>query len=133
MSEQLEQQRFAVLFDGENAQASLLTQILAEVSKVGLITIKRIYGDWTTTSMNSWKESLHKYAIQPIQQFRYTTGKNATRGQGGIGAAHLKICHSSLEGTSALGAFLPVVNLMGKLELEIVSATTPQETTQTNK
>ena len=51
---------------------------MAEVSKVGLITIKRIYGDWTTTSMNSWKESLHKYAIQPIRQFRYMVSKNAT-------------------------------------------------------
>ena len=78
MGEQSGQQRFAVLIDGDNAQASVLPQILAEVSKVGLITIKRIYGDWTTTSMNSWKESLHKYAIQPIQQFRYTVGKNAT-------------------------------------------------------
>ncbi len=78
MVAQLEQQRFAVLIDGDNAQASLLPQILAEVSKVGLITIKRIYGDWTTTNMNSWKDSLHKYAIQPIQQFRYTIGKNAT-------------------------------------------------------
>ena len=78
MSEQSEQPKFAVLIDGDNAQASLLPQILAEVSKVGLITIKRIYGDWTTTNMNSWKNSLHKYAIQPIQQFRYTTGKNAT-------------------------------------------------------
>ena len=78
MEEQFEQQKFAVLIDGDNAQASLLPQILAEVSKVGLITIKRIYGDWTTTNMNSWKDSLHKYAIQPIQQFRYTVGKNAT-------------------------------------------------------
>ncbi len=78
MSEESEQQKFAVLIDGDNAQASLLSQILAEVSKVGLITIKRIYGDWTTTNMNSWKDSLHKYAIQPVQQFRYTTGKNAT-------------------------------------------------------
>ena len=78
MNEQSEQQKFAVLIDGDNAQASLLPQILAEVSKVGLITIKRIYGDWTTTNMNSWKDSLHKHAIQPIQQFRYTVGKNAT-------------------------------------------------------
>jgi uncharacterized LabA/DUF88 family protein len=52
--------------------------ILAEVSKFGLITIKRIYGDWTTTSMNSWKSALHRHAVQPIQQFRYTVGKNAT-------------------------------------------------------
>jgi len=78
MDEQSEQLRFAVLIDGDNAQASLLPQILAEVSKVGLITVKRIYGDWTTTNMNSWKSSLHKYAIQPMQQFRYTVGKNAT-------------------------------------------------------
>lgn len=78
MEEQLEQQKFAVLIDGDNAQASLLSQILVEVSKVGLITIKRIYGDWTTTNMNQWKESLHKHAIQPVQQFMYTTGKNAT-------------------------------------------------------
>jgi uncharacterized LabA/DUF88 family protein len=78
VEEQSEQQKFAVLIDGDNAQASLLSQILAEVSKIGLITIKRIYGDWTTTNMGQWKESLHKHAIQPVQQFRYTVGKNAT-------------------------------------------------------
>jgi len=78
MDELSEQKRFAVLIDGDNAQASLLPQILAEVSKFGLITIKRIYGDWTTTNMNSWKKTLHKHAIQPVQQFRYTVGKNAT-------------------------------------------------------
>lgn len=78
MGEQSEQQRFAVLIDGDNAQPALLNQILTEVSKVGLATIKRIYGDWTTTNMNSWKNELHKNAIQPIQQFRYTVGKNAT-------------------------------------------------------
>jgi len=78
MEIQSEQQKFAVLIDGDNAQASLLPQILTEVSKAGLITIKRIYGDWTTTTMNQWKESLHKHAIQPVQQFRNTVGKNAT-------------------------------------------------------
>jgi uncharacterized LabA/DUF88 family protein len=78
LAENSEQQKFAVLIDGDNAQASLLPQILAEVSSFGQITIKRIYGDWTTTNMNSWKEYLQKHAIQPIQQFRYTTGKNAT-------------------------------------------------------
>jgi hypothetical protein len=71
-------ERVAVLVDVDKAQASLLPQILAEVSKVGLITIRRIYGDWTTTNMNSWKDSLYKHAIQPIQQFRYTFGKNTT-------------------------------------------------------
>jgi len=78
MDEQSEQPKFAVLIDGENAQPSLLPQVLAEVSKVGFVTVKRIYGDWTSISMNSWKNSLHEYAIQPIQQFRYTVGKNST-------------------------------------------------------
>ena len=78
MVEQSGQQKFAVLIDGDNAQASLLPQIFAEVSKFGLITIKRIYGDWTTTKMNQWKGSLPRQAIQPMQQFMYTTGKNAT-------------------------------------------------------
>jgi len=78
MADQSDQQRYAVLIDGDNAQASLLSKILAEISRSGLITIKRIYGDWTTTNMNSWKSLLHKHAIQPIQQFRYTVGKNAT-------------------------------------------------------
>ena len=78
MDEQSEQPKFAVLIDGDNAQPSLLPRILGEVSKVGFITVKRIYGDWTSTNMNSWKNSLHEYAIQPIQQFRYTVGKNST-------------------------------------------------------
>ncbi len=78
MEEQSTLPKFAVLIDGDNAQASLLPQILTEVSKAGLITIKRIYGDWTTTTMNQWKDSLHQSAIQPMQQFRNTVGKNAT-------------------------------------------------------
>ena len=78
MDEQYGQQKFAVLIDGDNAQASLLPEILTEVSKAGLITIKRIYGDWTTTTMNQWKDTLHQNAIQPVQQFRNTIGKNAT-------------------------------------------------------
>lgn len=78
MEEQTGQKKFAVLIDGDNAQASLLPLIFAEVSKFGLITIKRIYGDWTTTKMNQWKDSLPRQAVQPMQQFMYTTGKNAT-------------------------------------------------------
>ena len=70
--------KLAVLIDGDNAQASLLPKMLAEIGKHGSITIRRIYGDWTTSSMNSWKDTLHNYAVQPIQQFRYTIGKNAT-------------------------------------------------------
>jgi len=78
VDEQIGQQKFAVLIDGDNAQASLLPEILTEVSKAGLITLKRIYGDWTTSSMNQWKDTLHQNAIQPVQQFRNTIGKNAT-------------------------------------------------------
>jgi uncharacterized LabA/DUF88 family protein len=78
VDEQYGQQKFAVLIDGDNAQASLLPEILTEVSKAGLITIKRIYGDWTTATMNQWKDTLHQNAIQPVQQFRNTIGKNAT-------------------------------------------------------
>jgi uncharacterized LabA/DUF88 family protein len=70
--------RIAMLIDGDNAQASLIKNILAETGKYGLVTIRRIFGDWTTANMNGWKETLQTYAIQPIQQFRYTTGKNAT-------------------------------------------------------
>jgi uncharacterized LabA/DUF88 family protein len=51
---------------------------MAEVSRYGTATIKRAYGDWTTTNLKGWKEVLHKMAIQPIQQFSYTTGKNST-------------------------------------------------------
>lgn len=70
--------RIAVLIDGDNAQSNLLDKMLAETTKYGVATIRRIYGDWTTSNMNSWKETLHTHAIQPMQQFRNTVGKNAT-------------------------------------------------------
>jgi uncharacterized LabA/DUF88 family protein len=70
--------RLALMIDGDNAQAALLPQILAEVSKYGVMTIRRVYGDWTTTQLKSWKEVLHTYALKPEQQFSYTSGKNAT-------------------------------------------------------
>lgn len=70
--------KIALLIDGDNAQPKLLEYIFEEVAKKGLITIRRIYGDWTKPEMNSWKELLNTNAIQPFQQFRYTTGKNAT-------------------------------------------------------
>lgn len=70
--------RLALLIDGDNAQASLLGEMLAEASKYGLLTIRRVYGDWTEPQLKSWKQVLHTYAIQPVQQFRYTIGKNAT-------------------------------------------------------
>ena len=78
MNEQVEKDRFAVLVDGDNAKPSMLEHVLLEVTRYGRITIKRIYGDWTTPEMSGWKGSLLNLAMQPIQQFRYTTGKNAT-------------------------------------------------------
>ncbi len=71
-------QKLAVLIDADNAQASVVQELLAEVSRYGTATIKRAYGDWTTTNLKGWKEVLHKLAIQPIQQFSYTSGKNST-------------------------------------------------------
>jgi len=70
--------RIVLLIDGDNAQPSLIAKILAEAGKYGSVTIRRIYGDWTQANMSGWKETLNNYAIQPIQQFRYTIGKNAT-------------------------------------------------------
>lgn len=74
----LSRNKIAMLIDGDNAQASLLPQMLVEAGRHGQVTVRRIYGDWTTNSMNSWKEILNFHAFQPIQQFRYTIGKNAT-------------------------------------------------------
>jgi hypothetical protein len=70
--------RLAMLVDGDNAQASLISEMLAEAAKYGLVSIRRVYGDWTTTALNSWKQIMQEYAMQPIQQFQNTVGKNAT-------------------------------------------------------
>ena len=74
----LPRHKLAMLIDGDNAQATLLGKMLVEAAKYGQITVRRIYGDWTTSNMNSWKDTLNFHAFQPIQQFRYTIGKNAT-------------------------------------------------------
>ena len=63
------ERRIAILIDGDNAQASLIEQILVEAGKYGSATIRRVYGDWTTPNMNSWKDTLNIHAFQPIQQF----------------------------------------------------------------
>jgi hypothetical protein len=68
----------AVLIDADNAQAAVITDLLAEVAQVGTATVKRAYGDWTTPQLGSWKDVLNVHAIVPVQQFSYTTGKNAT-------------------------------------------------------
>ncbi len=70
--------RLAVLIDADNAQASVIEGLLAEIAGLGEATVKRIYGDFTSTASAQWKKVLNKYAIKPVQQFAYTTGKNAT-------------------------------------------------------
>lgn len=70
--------RLAVLIDADNAQAAVIEGLLAEIARFGEATVKRIYGDFTAPTSASWKKVLQKYAIKPMQQFAYTTGKNAT-------------------------------------------------------
>ncbi len=70
--------RIALLVDGDNAQPRLLNLVLEEASKYGKVTIRRVYGDWTTPHMNSWKSQLNEMAFNPIQKFSYTSGKNST-------------------------------------------------------
>jgi uncharacterized LabA/DUF88 family protein len=70
--------KLAVLIDADNASAAVTKELLDEVAKYGTATVKRAYGDWTRSNLVGWKDSLHRYAIQPMQQFSYTTGKNST-------------------------------------------------------
>ena len=72
------QNRLAVLIDADNAQPSITEALLSEVAKYGVASVKRIYGDWTTPSLGGWKKVLLEHSINPVQQFRYTVGKNAT-------------------------------------------------------
>ncbi len=72
------QLRLAVLIDADNAQASVIEALLAEVARFGDATVRRIYGDFTSPASASWKKVLQRNAIKPIQQFAYSTGKNAT-------------------------------------------------------
>jgi len=68
----------AVLIDADNIPYSNIKGMLDEIAKLGVPTIKRIYGDWTKQTSSGWKPALLKHAITPIQQYSYTTGKNAT-------------------------------------------------------
>ena len=70
--------KLAVLIDADNAQPSMVDGLLAEIANYGVASVKRAYGDWTTPSLKGWKETLLQHSIQPIQQFAYTKGKNAT-------------------------------------------------------
>jgi uncharacterized LabA/DUF88 family protein len=73
-----ETQRLALLIDAENASPRIIEPLLNEAAKFGTVNVRRIYGDWTRPDLATWKERLNKFAIQPIQQFRYTTGKNCS-------------------------------------------------------
>ena len=73
-----DQRLLAVLIDADNAQPAIIEGLLAEVAKYGVASVKRIYGDFTSPQQTQWKKALLKHSIQPVQQFAYTSGKNAT-------------------------------------------------------
>ncbi|WP_250627178.1 NYN domain-containing protein [Pinirhizobacter soli] len=70
--------KLAVLIDADNASPAIIEGLMAEVAIYGAAHVKRIYGDWTRTNLSGWKDALPAHAVQPIQQFAYTKGKNAT-------------------------------------------------------
>ena len=76
MKDHDEHKKIAVLIDADNAQYSKVKAILDETSAHGHVVIKRAYGDWSSDYFKNWKQALNELAIQPIQQFAYTTGKN---------------------------------------------------------
>ncbi|MEE7627060.1 NYN domain-containing protein [Methylobacter sp. Wu8] len=72
------EKKIAVLIDAENTQQSALVAIITELSKYGYLIVKRAYGDWSSSMLKSWKTPMNELAIQPIQQFAYTSGKNSS-------------------------------------------------------
>ena len=70
----------ALLIDGDNASPKIVVGLMAEIANYGVASVKRIYGDWTGPNLKGWKECLLEHSIQPVQQFAYTIGKNATDG-----------------------------------------------------
>ena len=70
--------KLAVLIDGDNIPSAYVKEMMEEIAKYGNPTIKRIYGDWTKPILSKWKNLLLENAINPVQQYAYTTGKNAT-------------------------------------------------------
>lgn len=72
------QKHLAVLIDADNAPAAIVEGLFEEIAKYGVASVKRIYGDWTLPNLGGWKKVLLDHSIQPIQQFAYTKGKNAT-------------------------------------------------------
>ncbi len=76
--ETINQTKIAVLIDAENVSPTNIDKIFNEIAKYGSASIRRIYGDWTSQQMSSWRESLNRHSLQPKQSFRYTNGKNST-------------------------------------------------------
>ncbi|MGE5831907.1 MAG: NYN domain-containing protein [Methanomicrobiales archaeon] len=72
------QKKLAVLIDADNTSASIIGALLDEIATYGIASVKRAYGNWTSETLQPWKKTLLDYSIQPMQQFAYTTGKNAT-------------------------------------------------------
>ncbi|WP_236172235.1 NYN domain-containing protein [Pseudomonas pseudonitroreducens] len=73
-----QQTHLAVLIDADNAPAAIVEGLFEEIAKYGVASVKRIYGDWTKPNLGKWKQVLLDHSIQPMQQFAYTSGKNAT-------------------------------------------------------
>lgn len=73
-----QEKRFALLIDADNIGSKYIKVIIDELTNSGVITIKRIYGDWTKPAMDNWKKILLEYSITPMQQYAYTSGKNST-------------------------------------------------------
>ena len=72
------QQKIALFIDADNAPASKFDVVLSEVAKYGVVTIRKAYGNWKSPTLKSWEELIHEYAIQPVQQYDLTKGKNAS-------------------------------------------------------
>jgi len=71
-------QKIALFIDADNAPASKFESVLSEVAKYGVVTIRKAYGNWKSPTLKSWEDLLHEYAIQPVQQYDLTKGKNAS-------------------------------------------------------
>ena len=78
MEQKGNQKKLAVLIDADNTSPAIISGLIAEIANYGVASVKRIYGDWTSPNLLGWKDILLEYAILPIQQFGYTTGKNST-------------------------------------------------------
>ena len=72
------EKRIALLIDADNAPAGKIDLVLAEVARHGVANVRRAYGNWKSSNLKGWEAVLHEYAIRPIQQFAYSSGKNAS-------------------------------------------------------